>query len=110
MTEDAKLDLLMNLLETQEGWTPYRDAILAKQKHALETIMRGPANSATLEQLYASIAEFNAFARVLGIPGELGNKAITARKAEADGKTSAQPGTPRPSATARARKAAETHE
>lgn len=104
--EDTKLDLLMSLLAEQQGWTPYHEAILAKQQDALKKIMNGPSQGATLEQLYAHIAEFNSFARVLGIPGELGNRAVAARKAEAEGKTSPTPGTARPSATARGRKAA----
>ena len=107
MPEDTKLDLLMSLLEEQEGWASYRETVLAKQQDALKKIMHAPSLGTNLEHLYAQIAEFNAFARVLGIPGELGQKAIAARKAEAEGKTT---GTlisnARPSATARARKAA----
>jgi hypothetical protein len=100
---DTKLDGLMNLLTASPGWAEFQEAILVKQRAAHEKLLRAVDTTLPLEKVYALISEVNAFARTLGIPAELSNRAIEARKAEADGKKKTPTGAARPSATARAR-------
>lgn len=105
MSDTTKLDTLMHLLAEQEGWPAYHAAIIAKQHQAQERLLNAVALELNLQQVYALVGEVRAFGRVLGIPGELAALAVAARAAEAEGKTGTTPHG-RPSATARARKAA----